>query len=330
MKTILISHVDMDGISPGILAEHFGLPFDKIVYWDYGFEEDKKYSDLLQQYDTIIMVDLSCSQKFYESLIASGKQVEIYDHHVNEDTAWIVSVPNCIQDGNRSGTKIFFEEYLSKIVPRTRPIVREFVELVHTYDTWQTDSPLWKEACNLQRVVYKYACWGIPDIRTQYDRFFTAAQRKFDNQDHWSWNSTELRYIEESLSRENEVYQTAIRQLQFRTDSKGKTFGVFKAGGKISFVADRLLREDGLPVEYLLVVNDYKGVNGKMSGRSLKGKFDCTQLGLLSGHKDAAGGTLETPTMAQEFWDHDYSLKYKDEMTEEDKEFVWKKSLRSR
>lgn len=321
MKAILVSHVDHDGLAPGLLAEFFKLSFDKIVHWDYGFELIPESTALLESFDSIVMTDLSCSEEYYNKLISMGKTVEIYDHH--DSSSWIKDKPNCVHDQTRSGTKIFFEEYLCKRVSRLRPIVAEYVELVHTYDTWQKNSPLWPEALNLQRVLFKYALWGIPDPRTSFDRFFTATQRKLQMQDYWSWNSTELRYIQEAKAREEEVYRSAVKQLSFRHDSKGKTFAVFSAGGKISFVADRLLREDNIPVDYLIIVQTYKGISGKLSGRSLDERFDCTTLAPLNGHKGAAGGTIEK-TDAEQFLEHeDWSIKYKDEMTSET-DFVWK------
>lgn len=324
---LLITHIDSDGLGAGILAEHFSLQFDKIVYWDYAFELVPENDELMKKCSSIVLVDLSFSEEYYNSIIAQGIIVEIYDHH--ESSKWINGKENCVHDLTRSGTKIFFEEYVSKFVSRFRPVVYEFVNLVHTYDTWEKESPLWKEALNLQRVLYKYAAWDIPDKRTAYDRFFTAVQRKFEGQEYWSWNSTEIRYIQEAISREDEVYRAALSQLQYRIDSKGNKFAIFTAGGKISFVCDRLLREDKIDVKYVVCLNSYKGLNGKLSFRSLPEVFDCTTIGVANGHIGASGGTISKED-AESFWvKDDWTFKYKDQMQGEE-DFIWKGSARVR
>lgn len=324
---ILVSHVDSDGLGSVVLSEHFALPFDRIVMWDYGEELFPNNMDLLLKADEIIMADFSISKDLYDELTAKGKSIRIFDHHVNENTEWVKTTPGCVLDDSRCGTKIFFEEYVCHFVSRVRPIVREYVELVNTYDLWQKESPLWEEAMNLQRVLFKFMLWDCPDRRSAADRFFTSVKRKLESQLKWTWTSTEIRYIQESIARENEVYRTAVRELQYRTDSKGKRFAMFRAGGKISIVADRLLREDKTQVDYVIALNYFRDFNGKVSGRSIEEVFDCCSLGLLNGHKGAAGGTLSIE-QAKAFWDNEQmTFKYKDEMPEGSEDFILENKL---
>lgn len=139
MRT-LIFHTDLDGIAVGILAEFFKLPFDCKMSMDYGFEEDTQTVAKIRTADEIVMADLSMPQEMYGELVAAGKSVVIFDHH--ETSTWIAGKTGCVWDDRRSGTCVFFDEYVKPRVGRFSPCVGEFVRLVDIYDRWVLDSPL--------------------------------------------------------------------------------------------------------------------------------------------------------------------------------------------
>lgn len=311
---ILISHRDLDGIGVIVLRDFFNLPFDAVYSWDYGFIDLPECKKIIDAADEIIMADLSIPEESYDELIKAGKHIEIYDHH---DTAsWLDKKQGFIHDESRCGTKIFFEEYVLPRVGRYKPIVKQFVDLVDIYDRWELESPLRKESENLQRVWTAYANWNCPDNIMQHDRFITQMCRKFTSQTEFSWNITEQSYIDTAIQKEETSYQQALNMIKDRTDNRGKKFGIWKAWGRISITASRILRErEGY--DYLICLQDSPDNWGKVSVRCLEEVFDVTQLASVGGHK-AAGGTTLSSEDAFALWEKDMCFKYADEWKEDE------------
>ena len=175
-RNILVSHTDADGLGSIILAQYFDLPFDKIVSYDYGFEDEADAVRVLYDSESIVVADLALSLALHDGLLAKGKSVRVFDHH--ETSQWISERPGCVWDGKRSGTKIFFDEYVEPRVRRYKPIALEFVDLVDVYDRWDLASPLRPMSEDLQRVFVKYGNWDLEDALVRHDRFITAMLRK--------------------------------------------------------------------------------------------------------------------------------------------------------
>jgi oligoribonuclease NrnB/cAMP/cGMP phosphodiesterase (DHH superfamily) len=316
-ENLLVIHSDLDGISNEILAQFFNLNFDKTVSYDYEFFDDPIKVEILSNVNNIVFSDISPSQELYSSLISSGKIIRIFDHH--ESSIWIKDKPGCVHDNNRSGTKIFFEEYALPVskIGRFPRVIREFVELVNVYDLWRLDSPLRLMSEDLQRVFVKYGNWGLDDNLARHDRFISAMVKKFYKQDRFSWNQTELMYIQEAKVSEDNAYREAMSILQTRWDNKGRKFGVFSAWGKISMTCHRILNLDKSDFVYLICAQTFHNKWGTMSLRSRGEGFDLTELAGVNGHKASAGAVL-TPEDAQRFMCENLCFRYKDELTEND------------
>jgi oligoribonuclease NrnB/cAMP/cGMP phosphodiesterase (DHH superfamily) len=314
-KNILISHTDLDGICTPILAWNFDLPFDKIVCYDYGFEDEAASVQLLSDSDNIVVADLALSPALHDELLRKGKTVRVFDHH--ETSRWIDGCTGCVWDGKRSGTKIFFDEYVKPRIGRYRPVVREFVDLVDVYDRWDLESPLRPMSEDLQRVFVKYGNWDLDDALARHDRFIMAMLRKLQKDSRLVWNNVELMYIRDAKASEDKAYNEALAMLQIRVDGKGRRFGIFSAWGKISMTCHRMLNADNMDVDYLAVAQTFHGKWGAMSLRSREGKFDLTELAGVAGHKASAGATL-TPEDAQRFMRENLCFRYKSDVKNED------------
>lgn len=318
-QNLLCTHSDADGLGSVVLVDYFGLPFDKIVSFDYGFEEEQELASILRDSQNIVVADLSLTPALHDELLASGHSVQVFDHH--DGTKWIAEKPNCIWDDKRSGTKIFFEEYVLPRVGRYKPVVREFVELVDCYDRWELSSPLRPMAEDLQRVFVKYGNWGLDDNLARHDRFIAAMSRKFAKQDKFSWNPTELMYIREAKESEEKAYQEAMAMLQTRYDNKGRKWGLFSAWGKISMTCHRILNIDKQDFVYLVCAQNFYNRWGTMSFRAREGEFDLTELAGVAGHKASAGATL-TPEDAQRFMRENLCFRYKADLESENEPII--------
>jgi oligoribonuclease NrnB/cAMP/cGMP phosphodiesterase (DHH superfamily) len=312
-SNLLCVHSDLDGISNEILAQFFNLNFDKTVSYDYEYFDDPIKVGVLSDADSIIFSDISPSQELYNSLISSGRTIRIFDHH--DSSIWIKDKPGCVHDNNRSGAKIFFEEYILPVskIGRFPRIVREFVELVSIYDLWRLDSPLRPMSEDLQRIFVKYGNWDLDDNLARHDRFITAMTRKLQRRGRFSWNPTELMYIQEAKASEDKAYQEAMSMLQTRRDNKGRKFGVFSAWGKISMTCHRILNIDKSDFVYLVCAQTFHNKWGNMSLRSREGDFDLTELTGVAGHKASAGAIL-TPEDAKRFMIENLCFRYKSDL----------------
>jgi oligoribonuclease NrnB/cAMP/cGMP phosphodiesterase (DHH superfamily) len=307
-ENLLVTHSDCDGIASPVLVDTFNLPFDKIVSFDYGFEEEQNLIGIIRDSKNIVVADISLTQALHDELLEAGHSVRVFDHH--DGTRWIAEKPGCVWDDKRSGAKIFFDEYVMPIVGRYRPSVREFIDLVDVYDRWDLESPLRPMSEDLQRVFVKYGNWGLDDNLARHDRFIAAMRKKLTSQDHFAWNPTELMYIKEAKVSEDKAYNEALAMLQIRRDNKGKRFGVYSAWGKISMVCHRMLNIDKMDVSYIVCVQTFHGKLGQVSFRSREGEFNLLELAGVDGHKASAGASL-SPEEIKRFLQENMCFKYK-------------------
>lgn len=323
-KSILLTHSDADALVAVSLANYFKLPFDKIVCYDYGFEEEVDAVQVLYDSDNIVVADLSTTPALYDDLISKGKTVQIFDHH--ETSQWIADKPGCVWDNKRCGAKIFFDEYIKPRVGRYKPVVREFVDLVDVYDRWVLDSPLRPMSEDLQRVFVKYGNWDIDDPLIRHDRFIMAMVRKLEKDEHFDWNITERMYIRDAKASEDRAYEEAMAMLQVRTDNKGHRFGIFSSWGKISMTCHRMLNVDNMDVDYIVCAQTFHNKFGTLSFRAREGQFDLMQLAGVAGHKASAGATL-TPEDAQRFIRENLCFRYKADLKLENEPIIENCSL---
>jgi oligoribonuclease NrnB/cAMP/cGMP phosphodiesterase (DHH superfamily) len=318
---LLCVHSDLDGIANVVLAQYFDLPFDKIVSYDYDHFDKPDKLQVFFESDNIIFSDISPTLDLYDRLISIGKTVRIFDHH--ESSLWIKDRPGCVHDNFRSGTKIFFEEYVLRSiqVPRIRVVIREFVEIVSVYDLWQIDSPLRSVSEDLQRVFVKMGNWDLDDNLLRHDRFVTSMLRHLQNDEHFGWNNVELMHIRNAKISEDKAYNEALAMLQIRKDNENRKFGVLSMWGKISMVCHRLLNVDRMDVSYIVVAQKFHNVWGKMSFRSREGEFDLMDLAGVAGHKSSAGAEL-TPEDAHRFLDENLCFKYKKDLRDKNDQII--------
>jgi oligoribonuclease NrnB/cAMP/cGMP phosphodiesterase (DHH superfamily) len=316
---ILISHTDADGLGSIILTQNFDLPFDKIICYDYGFEDEEAAVQDIYNSGTIVVADLALTPALHDDLLRKGKNVQVFDHH--ETSRWLSEKPGCVWDDKRSGTKIFFDEYVKPRIGRYRPAVREFVDLVDVYDRWDLASPLRPMSEDLQRVFVKYGNWDLDDALARHDRYITAMLRKLQKSEHFEWNNVELMYIRDAKASEDKAYAEALAMLQIRRDNKGRRFGIFSAWGKISMTCHRMLAVDNMAVDYLVCAQTFHNKLGTMSFRSREGEFDLMELAGVAGHKASAGAAL-SPEDVQRFMKENLCFRYKSDLKSTDEPII--------
>lgn len=150
MKVLLITHKpDVDGITPIILSkfifedlEYITLETHEINPTLKDYIENKKFDS----YDKIFITDLSVNKDICDMINEDNilkNKLLIFDHHNSHlfvnDYSFGTSI-SIDENGNmQCATTLYYQyllkEYYSKNLDK--PSIREFVELVRQYDTWE-------------------------------------------------------------------------------------------------------------------------------------------------------------------------------------------------
>lgn len=318
-RRLHISHLDLDGIGAIMLSritgkKYFECAYHKTMSVNYDFEQDMELWAEILTYDVVHITDISVPEAYYEQLLDNCDEVMLFDHH--ESSAGLKKFPNVFHDTERSGTKIYFDEYIRKFYSRVPSILSHFVTLVHTYDTWREESPLWDEAVNLNRVMFGMNDWQDRNPMTSYTEFFAFYEVKLAKLKEWRWLRKEQEIIERAVWKEEQAYIKAITDMSIRVDHRGNTFAITTIASKISLVCAKFLKENE-DVKYMIVVNDFKIEEGKLSIRARDPEFDCTLLYPFNGHKAAAGAQQPEEIINELLGDDAMCFKFKEELPEE-------------
>lgn len=321
MSRIVLLQADLDGISPAILINHFEIPYDDLVVNGYEVFEDNEQISYFLSFDEIWFVDFAPDERMTERLLNEySGHWKVFDHHESRiELKELPPSPNyeIHIDLNEVGTSLFFREYLRKRYKRIKPIVRRFVELVKTYDSWDRENPDWEEALDLNRLCYRQYDFNQVNRFEAFSPFIRKQTRKLSLMNHWMWTKKERELIEATKDRERQVLEESRKKLQIRTDSHGVTFGVFDAKSKISLTCASLLDENP-SLKYLIALNTWGGQMGKLSFRSRdEDEFNLHDLCFAAGHTVASGAEIEGD-LAVRLYNGEYnSILYREDVAEE-------------
>ena len=310
MKRLFIHHVDLDGISCFILANHYKeqLDIEEFLIADYkDFENDENifpWSKLDKNlFDEIVFADITPSEKCRIIIQEQNISCLILDHHKGikeEIDNWIYDKKIYNFDEEKSGAKLV-KEWIETICT-IKPIVSEYSEIVSTYDLFKKESELWNTADSLNRLLYQTASYGEKIIYDKYKFFINTIEWKLQNQRNFSFSTLEESKIAQSKKAEDEIYNEFInkkREIKTRIDKKGRYFSIIKLNTKISAIASRLLDRYS-KLSYIMVINEYDKEKIKISLRSKE--INLLEYEGTAGHEKACGIENVTNEMAENLW----------------------------
>lgn len=289
MSSILISHLDLDGLGSVILSLFYNIPFNEIWCW----KNDYYDINTLSKYQTIVFADLSISEDIYKSLIKIKKNIYIFDHH--ETSSWISKYKSNknIININECGTKIFYKNFINPEVINSN--IETFVNLVDVYDRWQTHEETWKDALNLQRIFSYYVSYSTNALIYKNGKMYDTPYFRFINNMLYKLHSNEFKFnrceneiINTMIDEEKEAYELALDNIKFRVDNKNINFGIYECSNYASIIANKLL-EEYTEIKYLIIL--YPKNKSKLSLRS-RNDFNCLSFKGLKGHRNACGGVF--------------------------------------
>lgn len=142
MKHLLITHTDLDGISPIILMNLIG---EKFEYKSIDISEvETTFNELFisdyKQYDNIYVTDLSLPETVYQRINELNiDNIRVFDHHhthlfANENNYVNVIVD---YDGIKTcGTEIFYKFLLDNYKELNKPNIQDYIRMVREADTF--------------------------------------------------------------------------------------------------------------------------------------------------------------------------------------------------
>lgn len=307
-KKLLVTHIDLDGLSCYILAKYFDIELEDIWMYDYpDYENDNfLYSDL-KYYDEVWYFDFTPNKKCRDIITEQGMVCVIGDHHekVKEEIdLWDYNKKEYIFDNDKSGAKIFYEFLLSREVIYNIPIVKEYIDLVSIYDLYDQKSPQWKDAQGLNRLLYKTAFYMKDELPKKYEVFLNSIFNKFDIQETFEFNKIEKRKIEEDIKKELDLFKeftSGKRKIKTRKDEKDRYFCIFELNTKISAICNLML-EKYKKLDYVIAINTYHKDDRKLSLRSREGGINLFEYKGVKGHRQAAGMENVTDELIDSLW----------------------------
>ncbi|MDE5630459.1 MAG: hypothetical protein K2G03_04955 [Bacilli bacterium] len=148
MKTLLISHTDLDGISCNLLLDLSNVKYDcyNVEVVEVTKTLDIILNDESQKYDQIYITDLTVTKDDYKRLDESNIPYLVFDHHHTHLYAQDLKNATIRVDefGHKTcGTELFYN-YLKELYPHINtPLIASYIELVRQIDTYtmENDDP---------------------------------------------------------------------------------------------------------------------------------------------------------------------------------------------
>ena len=142
MKDLLISHVDLDGISPNILLTLADRKFEykniEISEVDKTFDEYFKKD--LKKYENIYIVDLTITEHAHDLIQKSNlKNIYVFDHHAAHEFAADYDYTDIrveINGVKTCGTELFYLFLKKKYKELNKPNIADYVDVVTQLDTY--------------------------------------------------------------------------------------------------------------------------------------------------------------------------------------------------
>lgn len=296
-----ISDSDLDGNICSLLAEYYIKPIAKTyVRYNTG---DRALPDLnfdvAKKSNVILFTDITPPTVEMYNKLKEFSEVIICDHHITSKND-LGELPNYYFDITKCASKIFYEQ-LTKGT-RVKKIVAQLIELTDTYDRYQINSLIWRNAKALNNILYACVDWRRAQYQNdteKYQRFLTIQLQKIESSKEFHFTAWEKDQALKAEEKERKNYQQAKKSLKIRQDNSGNKYGYFECSSKVSWTASLLLREYP-DINYFVChstfLENYRHEeNGKISLRSQDG-FDISGIAKKwggGGHVNASGLELQ-------------------------------------
>ena len=283
MKDLIITHTDLDGVSPIILYSLTGNKFDyyNIEIADIMDTFKELFATNIKEYRNIYITDLSLPEEAYEMINQNElKNVKIFDHHKTHLFANKYDYVNVIidYDGVQTcGTEIFYKYLVNEYKELDKPIIKDYVRMVRELDTYNFISDMPKQLDSLR------------DTYGKLDFMKTIIRRLKSNKETFEFTSFEKRLVK-IQSAEIQRYMIKKEKKMFRLEINKLKCGVVFAETTKSELGNYLSNK--YPELDLIVLID---ASARVSYRTSRDDVDVSEFAALfggGGHKRASGSQI--------------------------------------
>ncbi|WP_047153293.1 DHH family phosphoesterase [Aneurinibacillus tyrosinisolvens] len=269
MDYILITHNDLDGTVPVILAK---IAIPNVTYFQCSYEEvNNTVQSIIERDKTtfLFIVDISINAIIAEKLNNRGNVV-LLDHH--KTSTWLAQYNWARIDITKSASFIFYEFLKSNFPNCSIEKYSSLVERTNDYDLWIHQ---YKESMDLNEFLSIVG----------HDLFI----KRFLKDSSINFTQEEKLILETEQRRKISYFEEVTNKTKTFTEN-GYKYGVCFSDRYHSELGNTLL--ENLQIDYVYIV-DF--LHNKVSLRS-KGEIDVSQIALKhngGGHKNASGFPLK-------------------------------------
>ncbi|EIT86358.1 hypothetical protein A374_05321 [Fictibacillus macauensis ZFHKF-1] len=302
----LFSHNDLDGKSCGIVAM-LALGEEQVETFYCSHENINRrvadfISDETHKKRTVYITDIAVNDEVaseLQSQFEEGRDVQLIDHHVTAkhfndyQWGWVTSEQ---PDGKlTSATSMLYQHFVEKGLLKDEGALKEYVELVRQYDTWEWFANENEQAKRLNDLFYL-----LPP-----GEFEKNMMERLKTEAHFSFTDTEETIL--ALEEESKKAYISKKQRQmvevwdheYETGKERYRIGIVHAESHHSELGNELNRENP-HLDLIVILN----IGGKRAGfRTIYDEVDVSKYAAQfggGGHPKASGCTM-SPAAFQRF-----------------------------
>lgn len=284
MKNLLITHNDLDGISPIILLNLANVEFEYKSIEINEVEEtfNALFAFDLTIYENIYITDLTIPESIYETL-STMNNVRVFDHHETHlyATKYPFATIKVSEFGHLTcGTELFYN-YLKSIYKNIdTPLIKEYVDLVRQIDTWDfTNVVLAKQ---LGELIFTYG-------KKDFIKIFTKRLKK--DKDHLELTAFEKRYLKIKKAEETNFIEFKNKQI-VKYLIKGYKCGVVFASNCNKSELGNVLAANHPELDLIIIIDTSKSLSYRTTRDDIRVN-DFAALFGGGGHQKASGSNFD-------------------------------------
>lgn len=283
MKDLLITHTDLDGISPIILMNLTGRKFEFKSIEINEVEETFKelFANDLSIYEHIYITDLTIPENIYETL-NSMNNVLVFDHHETHlyATKYVFATVKVSEFGHLTcGTELFYN-YLKGIYKNLdTPLIKEYVDLVRQIDTW-----------DFTNLVLAKELGALPSIYGKKEFIKSITKRLKKDKVHFELTAFEKRYLKIKKEEETNFIENKNKQM-VKYLIEGRKCGVVFASNCNKSELGNVLATNHPELDLIIIIDATKAVSYRTARDDVRVN-DFASLFGGGGHQKASGSSF--------------------------------------
>lgn len=284
MKDLLITHTDLDGISPIVLMNLTERKFDfKSIEIN---EVEETFNELflndLSVYEHIYITDLTIPENIYEKL-KNYNNVLVFDHHETHlyATKYAFATVSVSEFGHLTcGTELFYN-YLKGIHKNLdTPLIKEYVDLVRQIDTW-----------DFTNLVLAKDLGSLPFIYGKKEFIKSITKRLKKDKTHFELTAFEKRYLKIKNEEETNFIENKNKQL-VKYLIEGRKCGVVFASNCNKSELGNVLATNHPELDLIIIIDTAKAVSYRTARDDVRVNDFATLFG-GGGHQKASGSNFD-------------------------------------